>query len=365
MEITAIQQTYPLHYFEERNEYRRYAVERSFGNGAIHFISRFADMADPGTEVMATSEPFNVEAMNARSLRAFVNLKRVNDIDKPNEFFSLVNQKLPKGGYYIGCVETIGSRRRRIMNKFRPVIAYPYYFLDFIVKRVFPKWKPTRRIYSILTRGINRAMSITETLGRLAAAGFEVVDRKEIGYMTYFVCRKKQVPFFNGNDSYGFLLGLERIGKKGRTIKVYKFRTMHPYAEYLQDHVHSQNNICSGGKFNNDFRITSWGRFMRKFWLDEQPMWINWLRGDMKLVGVRPLSEHYFGLYPEEFRQRRITYTPGLIPPYYVDLPETLEQIIESERRYLDAYDRHPWLTDVRYLRRALFNIFIKRARSA
>lgn len=356
---------YPVHYFQERKEYRRHAVERAFGNGAINYISKFADMADPGTEVMATSEPFNVEAINGRSLRAFVNLKRVNDIDKPIEFFSLVNQKLPKGGYYIGCVETIASRRRRILHRYHPLLSYPFYFLDFIVKRVFPKWKPTRRIYSILTRGINKAMSATETLGRLAACGFEVIERREIGYMTYFVCRKKRVPLYNGDASYGFFVGFKRIGKNGRLFKVYKFRTMHPYAEFLQDYVHKINNLDENGKFNQDFRITSWGRVMRKLWLDEQAMWINFLRGDMKLVGVRPLSEHYFNLYPEEFRQRRIKYKPGLVPPFYVDLPKILDEIVASERRYLDAYDKHPWLTDVRYLFGAMYNIIVKRARSA
>lgn len=365
METSAATISIPFQYFEERNEYRRHAVERQFGNGAVYYISRYADMADPGTEVMATSEPFNVEALSSASLRAFVNLKRVNDIDKPNEFFSLVNQKLPNGGYYIGCVETIASRKRRILNKHHPVISYPYYFLDFIIKRVFPKLKPTRRIYSILTRGVNRTMSITETFGRLVACGFEVVDKEEIGYMTYFVCRKKQSPLYNGDASYGFIVGFKRIGKDGRVFKVYKLRTMHPYAEFLQDYVHQCYKLKEDGKFNHDFRITSWGRVLRRCWLDEQPMWINWLRGEMKLVGVRPLSQHYFNLYPEDFRKRRIQYKPGLFPPFYADLPRTFDEIIESERKYLDAYDRRPHRTDIRYVCVALFNIIFKRARSS
>ena len=73
---------YPIRYFEERKEYRRHAVEHSFGNEAMEYISEFADMADPCTEIMATSEPFNVESLQGKSLSVFINLKRVNDIDK-------------------------------------------------------------------------------------------------------------------------------------------------------------------------------------------------------------------------------------------------------------------------------------------
>jgi len=52
------------------------------------------------------------------------------------------------------------------------------------------------------------------------------------------------------------------------------------------------------------------------------------------------------------------------VPPFYVDLPKTLEEIIDSERRYFDAYDKHPLLTDWRYFWKAFNNIVFKRARS-
>jgi lipopolysaccharide/colanic/teichoic acid biosynthesis glycosyltransferase len=67
----------------------------------------------------------------------------------------------------------------------------------------------------------------------------------------------------------------------------------------------------------------------------------NLVRGEMKLVGVRPLSEHYYSLYREEVQQARINYQPGLLPPYYADRPSTLEEIQESEMKYLEACDRN------------------------
>ena len=94
-------------------------------------------------------------------------------------------------------------------------------------------------------------------------------------------------------------------------------------------------------------------------------MLVNWLQGDMKLVGVRPLSKHYYNLYKKELQQRRVEYKPGLVPPFYADMPKTLEEIMESETKYLDAYDKSPLFTDIRYFYKAFWNIIIKKARSA
>lgn len=93
-------------------------------------------------------------------------------------------------------------------------------------------------------------------------------------------------------------------------------------------------------------------------------MLINWFRGDLKLVGVRPLSRHFLGLYREDLKQRRQQYKPGLVPPYYADLPETLEEIMDSEKRYLDAYEKAPLRTDLVYFIKAFKNILFKNARS-
>ncbi len=46
-------------------------------------------------------------------------------------------------------------------------------------------------------------------------------------------------------------------------------------------------------------------KIMRKFWLDEFPMFINVFKGEMKLVGVRPLSRHYFSLYSDELKEKK------------------------------------------------------------
>jgi lipopolysaccharide/colanic/teichoic acid biosynthesis glycosyltransferase len=216
----------------------------------------------------------------------------------------------------------------------------------------------------MLTGGRNRVLSKAETFGRLYSCGYELVQEKEIRGRLFFVARKITEPAFDYNPTYGPLIRLKRIGKGGKFIRVYKMRTMHAYSEYLQDYIYKHNSIKNGGKFDRDFRITTVGSIMRKFWIDELPMLINFVKRDMKLVGVRPLSMHYYNLYDDDLKEKRIKYRPGLIPPYYADLPETLDEIQDSERRYLEAYDKTPLRTDWVYFWKAMCNIFIKKARS-
>lgn len=140
---------------------------------------------------------------------------------------------------------------------------------------------------------------------------------------------------------------------------------MHPYAEYLQPFVYEHFSLQEGGKFNSDFRISYWGKIFRKLWIDELPMLINFFRGDLKLVGVRPLSRHYLSLYSEILKEKRFKTKPGLVPPFYADMPKTLDEIMQSEMKYLENYFEHPILTDIKYFFKAFNNIIFKNARSA
>ncbi len=51
-----------------------------------------------------------------------------------------------------------------------------------------------------------------------------------------------------------------------------------------------QNELDRGDKIHDDLRVTAWGRLLRKYWIDEIPMLLNYLKRDFKLVGVRPIS---------------------------------------------------------------------------
>ena len=179
------------------------------------------------------------------------------------------------------------------------------------------------------------------------------------------VARRKFRPEITVRRLYGIFVKLNRVGKNGRVFKVYKFRTMHPYSEFLQAYIYERYSLQEGGKFNHDIRVTSLGRFMRRCWIDELPMLFNLLKGDMKLVGVRPISKHYFSLYSQELQEKRVRHKPGLLPPFYADMPKTLEEIEASEMRYLTMCEEKGTLvTDFVYFWKIFYTIVFKRARS-
>ena len=139
---------------------------------------------------------------------------------------------------------------------------------------------------------------------------------------------------------------------------------MYPYSEFIQGDIYEKYHLDKSGKMKGDYRITSWGKIFRKYFIDEIPQLYNWLKGDLNLVGVRALSEHYFQLYPEDLQKQRINFKPGLIPPYYSDLPKSFDEIINSERSYLIKKENSPLLTDLIYFTRAISNILFSGARS-
>ncbi|HPR53018.1 MAG TPA: sugar transferase [Deltaproteobacteria bacterium] len=93
----------------------------------------------------------------------------------------------------------------------------------------------------------------------------------------------------------------ERIGLNGRPFRIFKFRTMVVDAEKLG----------ASSTSDDDPRITRFGRFLRKYKLDELPQLINVLLGDMSLVGPRPEVKKFTDLYTEEERAI-LTVRPGI-----------------------------------------------------
>lgn len=287
----------------------------------------------------------------------------LNAIRFVNRYLRECNKKLKHNGYLAVFFDTAAKRRTQFFSKYPRVIAEILYFFDFLWHRVCPKLGLTRRFYFFCTKKIRKVFPRPEVLGRLYYCGFDVVSEQYVHDRYCVIAQKRRQPDTVNHD-YGLIVKLKRVGKGGERFWVYKFRTMYAYSEYLQTYVYEHNNLQKGGKFDDDYRITAWGKTLRRLWIDELPMLVNLLKGDMKLVGVRPLSEQYFSLYRPEIQQLRVQSKPGLLPPFYADMPETLDEIQESERRYCEEYQQHPFRTDWKYFWKIMKKIFIERKRS-
>ena len=334
--------------------------------GVSEFLDNHLDLNDIKnieTRIVSNGEVFQTD-QDAHPVKLLLYKHKLNNIRRLNLFFLGVHQFLVPGGYFVGYGHTIATHRDWMFKKFPRQIATFVYGIDFLINRIMPKLPGIKQVYFASTRGKNRVISRAEFLGRLCFCGFEIVATSDLDKRFWIIARKVKTPSFDRNPTYGPLVGLPRSGKGDSNITVYKFRTMHPYSEYLQQYLHDHNGLQKGGKIENDFRMTAWGKFMRKFWLDELPMLYNWLRGDLQIVGVRPLSRHFLSLYDQDLRDLRKLVRPGLVPPFYADLPETFEEICESERRYIKAVLKHPLKTQVRYFFTSFVNIVFKGARS-
>jgi lipopolysaccharide/colanic/teichoic acid biosynthesis glycosyltransferase len=340
-------------------------VSRLSGLPAYDYISHYADLEANDTLVVHTTNDFNI-LNHPNKLKTIINLGKVNDIRFINKFFESVNSKLNEGDLFISRFETFTARRKRKPIGRVFLIGSLYFAFEFIFMRVFPKLPVLKKLYFFVTRGHNRLLSKAETLGRLVSCGFEIENYSSFNGLTYVIARKVKEPAFDMNPSYGLLYKMPRLSKNGKIIKVYKFRTMHPYAEYLQDYVLRVNGYADTGKPADDFRLTPWGKFLRRYWLDELPQIINLLKGDLKLVGVRPISKRYFEDIPTDLREMRIRQKPGCIPPYVaLNRKSDVIAVLEAEREYMIEKSKFPYTTDTRYFFKAMFNIILKNKRSA
>lgn len=219
--------------------------------------------------------------------------------------------------------------------------------INFIAKRILPKLPFFDRLYNPVFNRKNKSLSKAEAWGRLMYCGFDVMHDEGTGSAGYILCKRILAGDTTRKPSWYPVIKLRRVGYKGRFFSLYKVRTMYPYSEFIQQKVYELNSLSNTGKLQNDFRITEYGTFIRKFWIDELPQIINLIRHDIKLVGIRAMSEHYFSLYPESYRELYKKVRPGFLSPLYDDV--SFEGIVETERKYLEQYLENPFKTDVRY----------------
>jgi lipopolysaccharide/colanic/teichoic acid biosynthesis glycosyltransferase len=118
-------------------------------------------------------------------------------------------------------------------------------------------------------------------------------------------------------DGHNPLFLQKRLGKNGRVFKTFKFRTMVHDAEEvlkeaLDENVALREEWETFYKLRNDPRITKTGSFLRRTSLDELPQLINVLRGEMVLVGPRPLPAYHHEALPPSVQVLRNVVKPGI-----------------------------------------------------
>lgn len=358
LDISSVENPDVLAFFHATEEMGRFELKP--------WVEQHADSVNPTTVILDTDDGHSLEQYRDRHPQFFYQHRKLNLIRHLDTFLACANEELPMGGYLMCHARTAMVKKKTILEEHPPVLNKIIYAGFYIWHRVCPRVGLTKGLYFAITKGKNRTYHRVEVLGRMYRAGFEVIN-EGFRYGEFFVlARKVKDPIKDVPPSVGPFVKLWRVSKGTQLIGVYKFRTMYPYSEYLQPYIYEYEGLRDGGKFLDDYRVNGWGRFMRSTWLDELPMIINLLKGQIKLVGVRPLSKHYFSLYTSEMQNLRIKVKPGLIPPFYYEkqTPVTLDEVMDSERRYIEAYLKHPFLTDCRYFWGSLYNILIRRKRS-
>jgi exopolysaccharide biosynthesis polyprenyl glycosylphosphotransferase len=133
----------------------------------------------------------------------------------------------------------------------------------------------------------------------------------------------------------------ERVGLNKRRFRLYKFRTMVADAAERQQEIEHLNEACGPVfKIRNDPRLTPMGKFLRKTSIDELPQLFNVLKGDMSLVGPRPLPVRDYQGFDQDWQRRRFSVRPGITCLWQINGRSTVpfEKWMELDMEYIDHW---------------------------
>jgi exopolysaccharide biosynthesis polyprenyl glycosylphosphotransferase len=133
----------------------------------------------------------------------------------------------------------------------------------------------------------------------------------------------------------------ERVGLNKRRFPLYKFRTMVMNAEQKLSELEHLNEVCGPVfKIKDDPRITQVGKFLRKTSIDELPQLFNVLKGDMSLVGPRPLPVRDYKGFDQDWHRRRLSVRPGITCLWQINgrCSVPFEKWMELDMEYIDHW---------------------------
>ena len=133
----------------------------------------------------------------------------------------------------------------------------------------------------------------------------------------------------------------DRIGLHKRLFKMYKFRSMVPDAEArMKDVEHLNEADGPNFKIEDDPRVTKIGRFIRKTSIDELPQLFNVVKGDMSLVGPRPMSQRDVNLFDRGVQRKRFSVRPGITCLWQISGRSDLsfDDWLKLDLKYIDGW---------------------------
>ena len=332
-------------------------------------------IAGSGNVLVVDDVPCNNGIMHEYA-SILIGRKRINDVIRLNNFIKICAECVNKGGCLVIRYMPMENVLRNLKKRHQGPLYCLFYILHFIWYRAIPKIPLMEKLYFLpglswldkahlhLVKKRNRALAKAEVWGRLAFYGMRVLAESKGDGELYVIAQRVDGPIQDKVPSFYMIASLEKVGLDGKIMYSHKIRTMYPFSEFLQKRVFEDHGLATTGKFANDFRLTGYGKFLRKYWLDELPQIFDWLRGDVKLVGMRATSPQFLSLYPKELYDLYIQTKPGLIPPIFDENTTGFDQIVDIELEYLRNYQKHPIMTDIRYFWKTFSDIVLKGVRS-
>jgi exopolysaccharide biosynthesis polyprenyl glycosylphosphotransferase len=241
-------------------------------------------VSDPATSVL------DVPVIGTRSeLQEILQSESVVD----EVFFAVPPSRLDEITDALEVCESFGVDTRVLVDLHRPAQAHP--FVEELFSLPFYGFSPT------LTR--QSVMAAKRLLDVVGASVLLVLTLPLLAVLAVVIRLTSAGPV---------IFEQERAGFHGRRFRMYKFRTMVVGAEEFRDRVAHLNEM-SGPVFkaSGDPRLTPVGRFLRKLSLDEIPQLVNVLKGEMSLVGPRPLPLYEAGRI-KGAQRRRLAMRPGI-----------------------------------------------------
>jgi undecaprenyl-phosphate galactose phosphotransferase len=164
-------------------------------------------------------------------------------------------------------------------------------------------------------------------------------------------------------DRGSILFGHNRVGYRGRLFKILKFRSMYPDAEerlkkILEEDPEAREEWNRTFKLKNDPRVTPIGKILRRTSLDELPQFFNVLKGDMSVVGPRPVVEEELKKYYKDKAKYYLSVKPGVTGYWQVEGRSDVDNY--EERVNMDVWyvQNQSFLLDLKIILKTIWVMF-------